>query len=187
MAPRMIVHTLRVAAVSGNWFENRRRGRSAQRRSEHQNQRRDDAECEKRKQNRQRKAQYICRIARDPPNNPGDSQAYSRGDHPASIADFQPCLAMRALHTVGERDDTRRGNGLSAVRAHSSRHYSPRKKQTRKANKDIAMGCQGKARNHFANANSTRRRIGSIRSARTRTRSPSFQVRRCPLRPHTMA
>ena len=40
---------------------------------------------------------------------------------------------------------------------------------------------------HVASANSTRRRIGSMRSARTRTRAPSFQMRARLPRPATMA
>jgi hypothetical protein len=178
----MIVHTLRVAAVSGDRLENQWRRRGAQRCYEHQNQRRDDSECEKRKQNRKREAEYICRVARNPPHEPGDGETRHRGDHAASVGDFQPRQAMRALETVRERHNARRGNGLSALRAHSNGHYSPRKKHTQKADKDIATGREGKARNHVASANSTRRRMGSMRSARTRTRSPSFQVRTSPPR-----
>lgn len=57
----------------------------------------------------------------------------------------------------------------------------------KKAHQDIAIGCAGKARNHITRANSTRWRMGSMRSARTRTRSPSFQTRVCPPLPQTMA
>jgi hypothetical protein len=145
MAPCMIVHALCVAAVGGGRFEHWRSRRGAQRCSKHQNQRRDDAKGEERKQNRQREAEYIRRIPRCPPHDPGDSQAQRRGDHPASAGDFQPRLAMRALHTVGERHDARRRNSIPALRAHSNGHHSPRKKQTQKANKDIAMCGQGKA------------------------------------------
>jgi hypothetical protein len=130
MASRMIVHTLRVAAVSGDGLENHWRRRGAQRCYEHQNQRRDDSECEKRKQNRKREAEYICRVARNPPHEPGDGETRHRGDHAASVGDFQPRQAMRALETVRERHNARRGNGLSALRAHSNGHYSPRKKHT---------------------------------------------------------
>src|ERR1700676_4106380 len=44
-----------------------------------------------------------------------------------------------------------------------------------------------RTRAHVASANSTRRRMGSIRSARTRTRWPSFQMRARFPRPATMA
>jgi hypothetical protein len=131
MASRMIVHIWSVTAVSGGGLKNRRQRHRPQCRSEDQNQRRYNAKRKKRKQNGQGKAEYIRRLACNQIHEPSRDETRRGGDHAASAGDLQTRMAMRALHTVRERHDKSRRNGVSAVRAHSIGHDSPREKHTK--------------------------------------------------------
>lgn len=182
MSACMIVHAWSMGTMSGNGLENLWRRRYAQGRRNGQYKRRHNAKGQDSEQNRQREAEYIGRAERKTVHEPGGDETHRRGDHAATGCNLQPGLAMRALHTVRERHYKCRRNRFAAMRADSNSHSSPRRDT-----QDIANEPGRKSRNHVARANSTRRRIGSMRSARTCTRSPSFQTRVCPPRPETMA
>jgi hypothetical protein len=132
-----------VGTVRSDGLKNLRRWRDPQAGRERQHERRDNAKSEYCEQDRQCEAEYVRRVARNAPDEPGGDETRRRGDHPAAIRDLQPRLAMRALQPVRERHNQRCRDRVAAVRTNSSSHSSPHEKQTKIAQ----MSCQGKLRN----------------------------------------
>ncbi len=89
-----------VGAVSSNGLKNLRRWRDPQAGRERQDERRGNAKSQYGEQDRQCKAEYVRRAARNAPDEPGSDKTHRRGDHPAAIRNLQPRLAMRALQAV---------------------------------------------------------------------------------------
>jgi len=119
MPSSMTVYSLSVAGLSDDRLNDYGGRRNAQCRGEHQNQRGNNSECQKGKQNLESEADYIRRIATNPPHQESRNEPNRDCNRAAAISDYQPRLAMRALQAVRERHNARRRNAVSAVRTHS--------------------------------------------------------------------
>ena len=131
-------------------------------------------------------------VARRPADRPNCESTTRPARPPPDPPTWRICGRRWRLQVLcGSADIPSRPNRPASNPPEPSSHNedkrdSPRSTSPLKNKKDSANPQTAKA-NQVASENSTRRRMGSMRSAITRTRSPRRQTRVCPPRPEMMA
>jgi hypothetical protein len=113
----------RTGSMGGLWSRNR--GSIAQICREHQYQRRNDPEREKRVQRWQDATQFARRADRKPPRDRAGGETCQGRDRARPGRNLQPRAALRTIDIVRARRRFRRRNFRLAMRTHANSHCSP--------------------------------------------------------------